>query len=341
MTSPAKPARRRRVLFAAALVAFGLIVGLAGVELVLRVFDPYEFGEQQKHEAFIEGIRGETPPDHRPLESFYLRPNAHVEFLGAAFDFNAEGYRTPVVPKHKPDDVYRIVVVGDSVAFGWGVPEADCFPRRLETLLNERERPFGKDRVEVVNLSGPGRGIGDYIIVLQDLGLTYEPDLVLVTFIFNDVPLHLTPTALAAPDETPSVPIPGWGRGIYTVRWLTRVWNEFRGANHKSDYWIGIQSTPEAAAMCCEGFRWLKRVSGEVPLVLFDTVGDAPGHPLPEVVECTAKMKIPRIECFLSVADWDAKWAIHAPVHRHPNVAAHAVYADTIVAWLEQNGLLH
>lgn len=336
MTGPSRIPRRRKFLFALVLLAVGLLLGFGGIEITLRIFDPYEFGEQIQHDRFIAGIRGETPPGRRRLESFYLRPGAHVEFLGASFDFNAEGYRTPEVPREKRKDVYRIVVVGDSVPFGWGVPEPACFPRRLETLLNEKERPFGKDRVEVINLSGPGRGLGDYYIVLEDEGLAYHPDLILIPFIFNDVPIHMTEQAA---DHAPlPIPLPSWGRNLYAVRFVFRTINELRGAFGRSDYWIGIRTNEKAAALCCLGFELLKRLAGDVPLVIFDTVGDGPGHAIPEVVECTKKMGIPRIECFLPVAEWNEKWAIDPPVHKHPNVAAHDLYARTILQWLERNG---
>jgi hypothetical protein len=328
--------RRRKVLFALLLPVLGLGLGLLGFELVLRVVDPYEFGEQIEHDRFIAGIRGETPPGAQPLESFYMRPGARVEFLGARFDLNDEGYRTPVVPKRKPPGVHRIVVVGDSVPFGWGVPEEACFPRRLETLLNERGMPFGKERVEVVNLSGPGRGLGDYYIVLRDLGLRYEPDLVIVPFIFNDVPIHMTATATAAPP--PPIPLPGWGRGLYSVRMVFRKINEARGSFGKEDYWIGIRSNPAAGQLCCVGFELLQKLAGPVPLLIFDTVGDAPGKPVPEVADCTARLGIPRVECFLPVAEWNEKWAIDPPVHKHPNVAAHDLYARTLVGWMVERG---
>lgn len=338
MTSPSGHPRRRKALFAAILLCLGLLLGLVGVELVLRAFDPYEFGERIEHDRFIAGIHGETPPGRRPLESFYLRPNAHVEFLGASFDINADGYRTPPVPREKPDDVYRIVVVGDSVPFGWGVPAEATFPRRLETLLNEREQPFGRSRVEVVNLSGPGRGLGDYYIVLQDDGLRYEPDLVLIPFIFNDVPLQaVDPKQDAAPLP---IQLPSWGRSSYAMRWMFRTLNELRGVHYHDDYWIELRSSPEAAQLCCMGFRLLDELAGDVPLVIFDTVGEEPGQPLPQVVTCTREMGIPRIECFLRKDEWNERWAIDWPVHKHPNVAAHEVYAQTILTWLDQHGWL-
>jgi hypothetical protein len=122
------------------------------------------------------------------------------------------------------------------------------------------------------------------------------------------------------------------------MRMLYRKVNEARGSFGRSDYWIGIRSNPEAAKLCCLGFQLLRDLAGDVPLVVFDTVGDRPGEPMPEVVTCTAALGVPRIECFLPVDEWNEKWAIEPPVHKHPNPAAHDLYARTILAWLEANG---
>ena len=336
-----RSASRRRWLFVPILALFGTLAALVVFELVLRAVDPNYYGEIDARQRFIVGIRDETPPGRRPLTSFYMKPGADVEFLGARFEINANGYRTPVRPTTKPADTYRIAVVGDSVAFGWGIPEPDCFPRLLETLLNARERPFGRAKVEVLNFSGPGRGLGDYYIVLEDEALRYDPDLVLVPFIFNDVPLEAVDTG-KEPPPLPRTP-PQWLASSYAVRFAYDVLNRFGGAAPKSEYWIGIRSTPEALKLSCYAFAEMQKKIAARPepprFVIFDTVGERPDEPIPEIAACTERLGIPRIECFLPVADWD-EWCIEPPVHTHPSVRAHRVYAETILAWLEKAGWL-
>ena len=121
---PAAPRRRRRAwLFVPVLMVVGLGLALGAFEVLLRLADPYEYGEVDDRERFITAIRGEAPPGMPTMTSFYMRPGAEVDFLGGHFEINPEGFRTPVVPKEKPAEVYRIAVVGDSVPFGWGVAE--------------------------------------------------------------------------------------------------------------------------------------------------------------------------------------------------------------------------
>jgi len=97
---------------------------------------------------------------------------------------NAEGFRERRVPGAKPAGVMRIVVLGDSFTQGYGVEEDEAYPRVLERLLDARDP---KRRYEVINLGVPGACTVDYVPNLRDVGLAYEPDLVLVGLMANDV----------------------------------------------------------------------------------------------------------------------------------------------------------
>jgi lysophospholipase L1-like esterase len=101
---------------------------------------------------------------------------------------NAAGFRGPALPGDKPPYVYRIVVLGDSFTWGYGVRERQAFPARLERRLNARLVARGSERrVEVVNLGLPGAGPLDYLYHLRHTGLGLAPDLVVVGLFANDV----------------------------------------------------------------------------------------------------------------------------------------------------------
>jgi lysophospholipase L1-like esterase len=96
---------------------------------------------------------------------------------------NALGFRDRRLPSPKPPGVQRVVALGDSFTQGYGVEEDEAWPRRLETVLDAR----GRGQYEVVNLGVPGTNPRDYVSHLQYPGLAYEPDVVLVTVMANDV----------------------------------------------------------------------------------------------------------------------------------------------------------
>jgi len=97
---------------------------------------------------------------------------------------NALGFREPRLPGPKPPGTLRIVALGDSFTQGFGVDAGASWPSRLERLLDARDPGH---RHEVVNLGIPGTSPRDYLEYLRDPGLAYDPDLVIVCVMGNDV----------------------------------------------------------------------------------------------------------------------------------------------------------
>jgi hypothetical protein len=82
------------------------------------------------------------------------------------------GYRGPAVGRKQAGE-QRIVVLGGSTAFGWGVPWNEAWPAQLETAL----RPLARDGkpVSVVNLGMPIQGSYSFRPTLEDYaGLGYD-----------------------------------------------------------------------------------------------------------------------------------------------------------------------
>ena len=115
---------------------------------------------------------------------FELRPGA-VAHAEVEYRVNGLGLRGPETTLEKAPGVTRIAVLGDSIAFGYWVREADAFPRQLEALLNER-RGAGA-RVEVLDFGVPGYNLDQEIETLRVKGLAFSPDVVVVAFCLNDL----------------------------------------------------------------------------------------------------------------------------------------------------------
>src|SRR5262245_41031412 len=114
---------------------------------------------------------------------YELRP--HAEF--GRYRLNSRGFRDEERPLTKNPTTFRIVSLGDSVAFGLGAEAGETYSRVLERLLNERPLAGrGILRYEVVNLAVLGYNSAQERRVLERTGLAYSPDLVLVGFVFND-----------------------------------------------------------------------------------------------------------------------------------------------------------
>ena len=82
----------------------------------------------------------------------------------------------------KPAGVQRIVGLGDSFTIGYEVEVEDCYLSRLEKGLHDAGRP-----VEVLNLGVSGFGTAEELILLQQRGLKFHPDVVIVGYFDNDI----------------------------------------------------------------------------------------------------------------------------------------------------------
>ena len=104
-----------------------------------------------------------------------------------------------VIPK--PDDVFRIVVIGDSVTYGLGCPRNETYPKQLEFML-QKIAPHGSLRFEVINLGVVGYNIPHIVELLRTKGLPFEPDLIIYGYVLNDPQnFSLEGTALQALKE--------------------------------------------------------------------------------------------------------------------------------------------
>jgi hypothetical protein len=85
----------------------------------------------------------------------------------------------------KPQNVYRILMLGDSFTWAGHVNEAETGHQILEDLLNDQNRP---ERYEVMSAAITGWSTGQQLLYYRTEGRLYNPDLVLLMFyIGNDV----------------------------------------------------------------------------------------------------------------------------------------------------------
>ncbi|MBN2385153.1 hypothetical protein JXQ70_19945 [bacterium] len=113
---------------------------------------------------------------------------------------NSQGFRSREYKRKKDENVFRVVALGDSSTFGWGVDTEYMFTSVLEDRLNEVES--GLD-YEVLNFGMPGYSSEHGLEVFKHVVDGLEPDLVLVSFGANDCRFtHQTHRELMAREET-------------------------------------------------------------------------------------------------------------------------------------------
>jgi len=136
-------------------------------------------------ESSMQNLRlGEIVQPSRYAAIVYeLRPNVRGRFMGQPLLINARGLRDYEYSTHKDPGTFRIVGVGDSSLFGWGVRLEDSSLKVLERRLDERFRP---QKFEVIDFAVPGYNTAMEAETFVRKCVDYAPDLVLLNFNTND-----------------------------------------------------------------------------------------------------------------------------------------------------------
>ncbi len=113
-----------------------------------------------------------------------LRPGRTVVsefFEGKSYRINEQGFRGEDYRLDKSG--LRVAVLGNSCSFGWGVDDDNTFAGRLELSLHTESK---YKSAEVYNFSVPGYSSYQGKINYRENVRTYAPDILLVTFGWND-----------------------------------------------------------------------------------------------------------------------------------------------------------
>lgn len=130
-----------------------------------------------------------------PLLMWKLRPNfkgrARDLFTAAqgdeapewSFSINKYGFRGSDFEIDREPGVYRIVALGDSSTFGFGVDPGDAYPERLNAEL---ERRCPSCRFEVINLGVPGYSSEQGVALAQEWIAKLKPQAITISYGTND-----------------------------------------------------------------------------------------------------------------------------------------------------------
>lgn len=111
-----------------------------------------------------------------------LESTAHKE-RGGSFRVSTDqnGLRAPLHSETKPAGAFRVMTLGCSTTFGWGVDDAESYPARLEAILNE-----GGHKVEVINGGQPGYTSFQGLWLWEKALAKYAPDVVIFGYLVQD-----------------------------------------------------------------------------------------------------------------------------------------------------------
>lgn len=173
--------KRREILFDLLLVLGSVFFIAVVLELALRVVGYNPMGEFLDRRMGIDSIVLLQPSEDPELR-YELAPDARGYAFQAEIETNSHGFRDREWAPAK-GDAYRVVVLGDSIAFGNYMRAEDRFSDLLEASLDAQiARP-----VEVMNLAVLGYDTLQEVVTLERRGLSFSPDLVVLTYCVNDL----------------------------------------------------------------------------------------------------------------------------------------------------------
>lgn len=173
MSAPASQRNLLRWLGPLLLLGTSLAVALGLAEIALRVggfSNPLLFEEDALTGAW-----------HRPGAEGVYRDEGE-----SLVRINAEGMRDRDHARQKPAGVFRIAVLGDSYTEALQVPLESNFVSVLEHGLAACPA-LGGLRPEALNFGVSGFGTAQALLTLRHRALAYQPDLVVLAFVSNDL----------------------------------------------------------------------------------------------------------------------------------------------------------
>jgi len=177
------------------------------LEIAIRIIKPQDIGFWDSHS--IRRVQN-TPPHF--VENI---PHGRANLFGVQVSINSYGLREDEINVPKPPHTFRLLAVGDSITFGYGVPVEETYVKVLEKRMNENAP--ANIRYEVLNGGTIGGSLGDYYHLLNQKAALLKPDLVLVGLALNDILVYSESGSILGQRDAQR-----HGRGLVLIRKLNR-----------------------------------------------------------------------------------------------------------------------
>ena len=215
----------RRIFSNLLATLISLVITAAGLELLTRLIadDGMQFDLEMWKYA-----RDVKQPAADPVIGHEHAPNRQARLMGVDFRTNSQGLRDREFSYDRVPGKLRIVMLGDSLTVGWGVPLEDTFAKRIERMY----AAAGID-AEVINL-----GVGNYNTVQEvraflTTGYRYRPDVVVLNYFVNDA----EPTV---PASTPSPLMRACYACVFVAGRSDTLMRQFFGGMDWAQYYLSL-----------------------------------------------------------------------------------------------------
>ena len=328
---------RPGILLNVILLAVAILLGCIAMEVALRVIFAHSLDFSMEMWKYAVQLKR---PVANPQLSFAHAPNRSAFLMGVPVSINSEGLRDREFSLDKPPDVYRIMMLGDSTTFGWGVKQDDTAAKFLERKLNA-DLPTGYNRVEVMNT-----GVGNYDTVqeatyYETIGWEYHPDLVVLVFFINDpepVPIEkkgfLIDRSYLVAFATNRID------GVLRHTGARPDWKTYYASLYDDDR-PGFQACKKALVSLANSTRShdakvLVAILPELHQINGDSYPFKAAHQ--KIKNVMASENVPVVELIDSLKDHGPEETLWVtPLDDHPNAKANNLVSDQLKQWVLEN----
>lgn len=115
-----------------------------------------------------------------PLLYWKLKPNqdCFTKVDHKPVHINSHSTRGPDFDPIKPANTFRILSLGDSRTFGWGVSDQETYSERLRAML--QNKIGDKQRIEVINAGVNAWSYPQMLVYFRETALQYHPDVMVL-----------------------------------------------------------------------------------------------------------------------------------------------------------------
>lgn len=301
-----------------------LLVSIVALELAVRLVDPFGISY---YAALKEYSHDKLADDHLGARH---KASWERQYGQVLVTYNERGLRDrPILSKAEGE--YRILALGDSVTFGWGVDQDKTFPVRLEQSLQDQlHRP-----VRVINSGVAGYNTVQEVTYFKQEGILLQPDLVILTYVQNDIEeFHAFNSNQLVTMSDQSNSIIGRVQALVGKLWLYRL------AYHTYNYGSARASKKVRVTAARDSLGWRQSMGAlrelasicrkrHIPLMIFferSSKTETTTSLLQDVVRNAPGIRV------VDMAPWyeglDARQFMNSKVDSHPNAEGHRLIAN-------------
>ncbi|MCA6111268.1 SGNH/GDSL hydrolase family protein [Bradyrhizobium cenepequi] len=254
-------------------------------------------------------------------------PGKNGVYMGVPITINSAGWRDREHSVQKENGAIRIMMLGDSLTFGWGARPEDVTSFRLERLLNAKENRF-----EVINTGIGNANTAMEATYFMKKAYVYKPEIVVLNYFVND--------AEPTPRRTKNFFLEHFYSAVFIAGRFDVLMRTFFGKADWQQYyrdlyqenqpgWLVAQSSLKELANYCKA-RNIKLI-----VVNYPELHELSPYPLQDITSVVAsKVKalgIPFLDLLPSVENQAPKSLWVTKTDSHPNGKAAGLYADAIM----------